>query len=40
VQTVTEASGFLSVALQSALQGKASAADALAEAQEKAAALG
>lgn len=39
-KTVTEASGLLSVALQNALQGKAEPADALADAQKKAAALG
>lgn len=39
VTSVTEASGLLSVALQDALQGKATPADALADAQKKAAAL-
>jgi multiple sugar transport system substrate-binding protein len=39
VTSVTEASGLLSVALQDALQGKAKPADALADAQKKAAAL-
>lgn len=40
VTSVTEASGLLSVALQDALQGKAKPADALADAQKKAEALG